>query len=62
MKRIMIDIPDNTGMFGITYIYRNGAQELMCGTALITPENNPDVMRGEKAYVVRAEGEDRDND
>lgn len=58
MKRIMLDVPDNTGVVSVTYIYRNDALEMMCGTALITSGNNPDVMRGEKAYVVKTEGRD----
>ena len=55
MKRIMIDIPDNTCMLSITYVYVDEALKKMCGIDLITYGDNPDVLRGEKAYNVSAE-------
>ena len=60
MKRIMLDVPDNTGVLSITYIYVDDELKQMCGTALITSGDNPDVLRGEKAYNVSAE--DKDNE
>lgn len=44
----------------VTYIYVDDALKQMCGTALITSGDNPDVLRGEKAYVVKTEGRNDD--
>ena len=55
MKRVMLDVPDMTTVITITYIYNDEkTYDLMAGTAVITNSDNPDVMKGEKPYIVRA--------
>ena len=55
MKRVMLDVPDMTNLITITYIYNDEkTSALMAGTAVITNFDNPDVMQGEKPYIVRA--------
>ena len=54
MKRVMLDVPDMTTVITITYIYNDEkTYGLMAGTAIITNYDDPDVMKGEKQYIVR---------
>lgn len=54
MKRVLLDVPDMTTAI-ITCIYNDEkTYALMAAQDMITNSDNPDVMQGEKSYIVRA--------
>lgn len=63
MKRVMLDVPDLTSLIAITYIYEDEVTwSQMAGVSIITRADNPDVMIGKEAYIVRASDRRDDDD
>ena len=63
MKRVMFDVPDTTTVISITYIYHDETTfDLMVGTSIVTKTDNPAVMSGKEAFIVRASDRSVDDD
>lgn len=63
MKRVVLDVPDLTSLIAITYVYEDEVTwSQMVGVSIITRADNPDVMSGKEAYIVRASDRRTDDD